>query len=89
MLSPGKMLSLVDLLVAVAEFLMGGTVAQWLALLPHSTRDPGFDSRPQVTVCVKFAHSPRVCVCFLRVLPQSNDVRVRLIGQAINCPLES
>jgi len=38
----------------------GGTVARWLALLPHSGKDPG--SIPgRVTVCVEFAHSPRVC----------------------------
>jgi len=42
-------------------------VAQWLALLPHSARDTG--SIPGwVTVCVEFAHSPRVCVGFLRGL---------------------
>jgi len=42
-------------------------VAQWLALLLHSTRDLG--SIPGwVTVCVESAHSPRVCVGFLRVL---------------------
>eukprot|EP00061_Rhincodon_typus_P000059 g10289.t1 len=40
-------------------------VAQWLALLPHSARDPG--SIP-ASVCVEFAHSPRVCVGFLQVL---------------------
>ena len=45
---------------------MGSTVAQWLALLPHSARNPG--SIPALGDCVEFAHSPRVCVNFLRVL---------------------
>jgi len=48
-------------------FKKGGTVAQLLALLPHSTR-----SRVQfqawITVCVEFARSPRVCIGFLPVL---------------------
>eukprot|EP00061_Rhincodon_typus_P006793 g27803.t1 len=39
----------------------GGTVVQWLALLPHSARDPG--SIPaSVTVSVEFAPYPYVCV---------------------------
>ena len=61
----------------------GSTVAQWLALLLHSVRDPG--SIPAlVTVCVEFALFPRVCVGFLRVLrfPPTLQRCVRLIGHA-------
>ena len=56
----------------------GGTVAQWLALLLTA---PGTRVRfpAWVTVCVEFAHSPRVCMGFL---PQSKDVQVRCIGHA-------
>ena len=35
------------------------TVAQWLAVLPHSAREPGLIPS-WVTVCVEFAHSPPV-----------------------------
>ena len=34
---------------------------------------------PHVTVSVEFAHSPHVCV---GLLPDSKDVRVKLIGHA-------
>ena len=59
-------------------------MAQWLALLPHSARDP--DSIPAwVTVCVESARSPR-----LRGFPPDapisshnpKDVLVRCIGHA-------
>ena len=60
---------------------LGGTVAQWLALLPHSKKvlgsNPSWDPGP---FCVEFACSPRVCVGFLRVsgfLPPSKDMYVR------------
>jgi len=59
-------------------------MAQWLALLPHSARDPG--SIPSLGHCLQFAHSPHVCVGFLRVLrvPSHSlkDVLVRCIGHA-------
>jgi len=42
-------------------------MAQWLALLPHSVREPGSIAAP--VHCVEFAHSPLVC-------------GVRLIGHA-------
>ena len=45
----------------------GGTVAQWLALLPHSVRVL-VQFWPHVTVCIDFARSPCFCVGFLRVL---------------------
>ena len=55
----------------------GGTVAQWLALLPHSKKVLGsFPAQPG-PFCVEFACSPRVCVGFLRVLrfpPTSKDM---------------
>jgi len=41
-------------------------VARWLALLPYNSRVPG--SIPGLGLCVEFAHSPRVCLGFLRVL---------------------
>ena len=40
---------------------VGDTVAQWLALWPHSKKDTG-------PLCVESACSPRVGVGFLRVL---------------------
>ena len=40
---------------------MGGTVVQWLALLPHNKRVLGSN-------CVEFACSPCACVGSLRVL---------------------
>ena len=43
----------------------GSTVVSTAA---SQLQGPGFDSRLWVTVCVEFAHSPRVCVGFLRVL---------------------
>ena len=53
------------------------TVAQWLALLPHSKKVLGsFPAQPG-PFCVEFACSPRVCVGFLRVLrfpPTSKDM---------------
>ncbi|KAF7642028.1 hypothetical protein LDENG_00266000, partial [Lucifuga dentata] len=55
----------------------GGTVAQWLALLPHSKKVLG--SIPG-SFCVEFACSPCVCVGSLRVLrlpPTSKDMHVR------------
>ena len=74
----------------------GGTVAQWFALLPHRlgtwVRFPAW-----VTVCAESAHSPRVCMGFLRTFSpflhefplgalvsshSLKDVRVRYIGHA-------
>jgi len=50
------------------QFIRPNAVAQCgLALLPHSARDPGFDSRPRVTVCVESAHG--VAQCGLALLP--------------------
>ncbi|KAF7665560.1 hypothetical protein LDENG_00137920, partial [Lucifuga dentata] len=57
------------------------TVAQWLALLPHSKKVlgsiPGWGAGP---FCVEFACSPRVRMGSLRVLrlpPTSKDMHVR------------
>jgi len=64
-------------------------VAQWLALLPHSASDP-CSSPSWITVCVEFAHSPHVCVGFLRVLrfPLTVQKMYRLGGLAMqNFPL--
>ncbi|KAF7645271.1 hypothetical protein LDENG_00207150 [Lucifuga dentata] len=45
---------------------LGGTVAQRLALSPHSKKVLG--SSPTGPFCVEFACSPRVCVGSLQVL---------------------
>jgi len=47
---------------------LSSTVAQWLALLPHSARDLG--SILALGHCVEFAHSPHVCMSFLWALVQ-------------------
>eukprot|EP00061_Rhincodon_typus_P018346 g47485.t1 len=52
-----------------------GTVAQWLALLPHNARNLGLIST--LGDCVEFAHSPRVCVGFLL---QSKDDHTGKLG---------
>ena len=65
--------------------------ARWhsgLALLPHSTRDPGLI--PGLGLCVESACSPHVCVGFLWVLwfPPTVQKMCRLGGLAmLNCPL--
>jgi len=82
---PLRFYSIRSILLVFFFFAKGSTVAQWLALLPRSTRDLG--SIPGwITVCVKFTRSPRVCVGFLRVLRfppiVQKDVQVRWIGHA-------
>ncbi|KAK3555855.1 hypothetical protein QTP86_029014 [Hemibagrus guttatus] len=59
----------------------GGTVAWWLARLPHTSRFGG--SIPASAVCVEFACSPRasgVSTEFSGFLPWSKDMHCRLIG---------
>eukprot|EP00061_Rhincodon_typus_P012064 g37536.t1 len=46
---------------------LGSMMAQWLALLPHSVRDPGLTPPSGDCLC-GVAHSPRIRVDFLRVL---------------------
>ena len=60
-----------------------GTMAQRLALLPHSARDM-VRLPTWVTVCAESARSPRVCVGFPRVLRFPPTVRtlVRCIDRA-------
>ena len=58
----------------VSTVAQSGMVAQWLALLLHSSRDLG---PILATVCVEFARSPHVCVGFL---PHSKDLWVSWIG---------
>ena len=41
---------------------------QWVALLPHSARDPGLIPGSGHCLCGVCTFSPRVCVGFLRVL---------------------
>ena len=58
-------------------------VAQWLALLPHSARDPGLI--PGLGHSVEFSHSPHVCVGSSGAPVSSHslkDVPVRHIGHA-------
>jgi len=65
--------------------------SQWMTLLLHSARDSG--SIPGwVTACAEFAHSPRVCVVFHRVLrfPPTLQTMCWLGGLAtLNCTLVS
>ena len=65
----------------------GGTEAQWLALLLHSSRDLGFDSRlGSVWSLHILLVSAWVSSGYSGFLPQSKDVRVRLIGRAKIAP---
>ncbi|KAK3522151.1 hypothetical protein QTP70_026968 [Hemibagrus guttatus] len=59
----------------------GGTVAWWLARLPHTSRVGG--SIPASVMCVEFACSPRalgVSSRYSGFLPRSKDMHCRLIG---------
>jgi len=57
-------------------------VAQWLALLPHSSRDPGFDSRLGSLSVWSLHILPVSAWVSSGFLPQSKDVQVRLISRA-------
>ena len=67
--------------------MLGGTVAQWLALSPHSKKTAGLSpSWARWRFCVEFACSPHVGMGFLQVLrfpPQSKDPETMLGDVAV------
>uniref|UniRef100_A0A0E9Q1H8 Uncharacterized protein n=1 Tax=Anguilla anguilla TaxID=7936 RepID=A0A0E9Q1H8_ANGAN len=66
------------------NILVGGTVVQWVALSPHSKKVVG-SNLGLGPFCAEFACSPRVCVCFLRVLRFPPTVQ-RHAGRPIGDP---
>ena len=60
----------------------GGTVAQWLALLPHSTRDPGSIPALGHCLCGVCIFSP--CLRGFPFVSSHNlkDVLIRCVGHA-------